>query len=91
MFAEAIRRAEAICEHILVVFYYDIFKNTHEMLAENGLKLHYLLTWWDILKAARDGGNFDAAALDQVEAFLNNPLEWSAANGGISELAVNKK
>ena len=44
MFADAIRRAEAICEHILVVFYYDIFENTHEMLAENGLKLHYLLT-----------------------------------------------
>ena len=56
MFADAIRRAEAICEHILVVFYYDIFENTHEMLAENGLKLHYLLTWWDILAAAREGG-----------------------------------
>ncbi|GLQ33964.1 orotate phosphoribosyltransferase [Amylibacter marinus] len=90
MFAEAIRRAEAICEDILVIFYYDIFKNTHEMLAQNGLRLHYLLTWWDILAAARAGGNFDAAQLDQVEAFLNNPLEWSAANGGISELPVSK-
>ena len=90
MFADAIRRAEAICEHILVVFYYDIFENTHEMLAENGLKLHYLLTWWDILGAARDGGNFDAKSLDQVEAFLKNPLEWSAANGGISKLSVSK-
>ena len=90
MFADAIRRAEAICEHILVVFYYDIFENTHEMLAENGLKLHYLLTWWDILGAARDGGNFDAKSLDQVETFLKNPLEWSAANGGISKLSVSK-
>jgi orotate phosphoribosyltransferase len=90
MFADAIRRAEAICEHILVVFYYDIFENTHEMLAENGLKLHYLLTWWDILGAARDGGNFGAKSLDQVETFLKNPLEWSAANGGISKLSVSK-
>jgi orotate phosphoribosyltransferase len=90
MFADAIRRAEAICEHILVVFYYDIFENTHEMLAENGLKLHYLLTWWDILAAARKGGNFDKNALDQVESFLNNPLKWSTANGGISELGVAK-
>jgi len=78
MFADAIRRAEAICEHILVVFYYDIFENTHEMLG------------WDILGAARDGGNFDAKSLDQVEAFLKNPLEWSAANGGISKLSVSK-
>jgi len=74
----------------LVVFYYDIFENTHEMLAENGLKLHYLLTWWDILAAARKGGNFDKNALDQVESFLNNPLKWSTANGGISELGVAK-
>jgi orotate phosphoribosyltransferase len=61
------------------------------MLAENGLELHYLLTWWDILRAAREGGNFNASALDQVESFLNNPLKWSAANGGISELGVTKK
>jgi orotate phosphoribosyltransferase len=85
-FAEAIRKAGAHCDHTLVVFYYDIFKNTHEMLAENGLKLHYLVTWWDVLKAARAQGNFDAHTLDQVEAFLNAPLEWSKANGGIYEL-----
>ncbi len=86
MFADAIRRAGAECEHILVVFYYDIFKNTHEMLDENGLKLHYLVTWWDVLKEARVQGKFDEETLNQVEAFLNAPLEWSKANGGIYEL-----
>ncbi len=85
-FAEAIRRAGAVCEHTLVVFYYDIFKNTHEILAENGLKLHYLVTWWDVLKVARAQGHFDAKTLDQVEAFLNAPLEWSKAHGGVYEL-----
>ena len=85
-FAEAIRRAGAQCDHTLVVFYYDIFKNTHEMLAENGLKLHYLVTWWDVLKVARTQANFDAKTLDQVEAFLNAPLDWSKANGGVYEL-----
>lgn len=85
-FAEAIRKAEAICEHVLVVFYYDIFKNTHEMLAENGLKLTYLVTWWDILAEARAQGLFDKETLDQVEAFLNGPLEWSKKNGGVYEL-----
>ncbi|PIB26171.1 orotate phosphoribosyltransferase [Amylibacter kogurei] len=90
MFAEAIRKAGAKCDHTLVVFYYDIFKNTHEMLAENGLKLHYLVTWWDVLKVARDQGKFSADKLDQVEAFLNAPLEWSAAHGGVSELPVSK-
>ncbi len=85
-FAEAIRKAGATCEDILVVFYYDIFKNTHEMLAENGLRLTYLVTWWDILAEARAQKLFSPEALDQVEAFLNAPLEWSKANGGIYEL-----
>ena len=85
-FAQAIRKAGASCEHTLVVFYYDIFKNTHEVMAENGLKLHYLVTWWDVLKVARAQGEFDAKTLDQVEAFLNAPLEWSQAHGGVYEL-----
>lgn len=85
-FAEAIRKTGAICEDILVVFYYDIFKNTHAMLAENGLRLHYLVTWWDILAEARAQGKFDTATLDQVEAFLNAPLKWSEKNGGVYEL-----
>lgn len=85
-FAEAIRKAGASCEHVLVVFYYDIFKNTHEMLAENGLKLTHLVTWWDILAEARAQQLFDQNTLDQVEAFLNAPLEWSKANGGVYEL-----
>jgi orotate phosphoribosyltransferase len=85
-FAQAIRKAGAHCNHTFVVFYYDIFRNTHEMLAENGLKLHYLVTWWDVLRVARAENKFDAATLDQVEAFLNSPLKWSKANGGVYEL-----
>lgn len=85
-FAEAIRKAGAICDHTLVIFYYDIFKNTHEMLAENGLKLHHLVTWWDVLAVCRKEGQFDKKTLDQVEAFLNDPLGWSKANGGVYEL-----
>ena len=85
-FAQAIRKAGAHCNHTFVVFYYDIFRNTHEMLAENGLKLHYLVTWWDVLRVARAEDKFDAATLDQVEAFLNSPLKWSKANGGVYEL-----
>ncbi len=85
-FAEAIRKAGARCDHTLVVFYYDIFKDAEKQLAENGLQLHYLATWWDVLDAAKNSGHFDAKTLDAVEAFLNAPLEWSKANGGAYEL-----
>ncbi len=89
-FAQAIRDAGAECAHTLVVFYYDIFKDTHEVLGKHGLTLHHLVTWWDVLAAARASGKFDAATLDQVEAFLHAPLEWSGANGGATELAGRK-
>ncbi len=85
-FAEAIRRAGASCNHTLVVFYYDIFKSTHETLGKHDLNLHYLATWWDVLDVAREKTLFEAATIDEVEKFLHAPLDWSKAHGGISEL-----
>lgn len=85
-FCEALRRAGAEVSDTLVVFYYDIFPETHAKLAEHGLGLHYLATWWDVLAAAKQSGHFDAKTLTEVEAFLNGPLEWSGAHGGPSEL-----
>lgn len=86
-FAEAIRRAGAKCDHTLVIFYYDIFKETHDVLGENGITLHHLVTWWDILAEARAQGLFTPEALDQVEEFLHNPLPWSGAHGGVTTLS----
>lgn len=87
-FAEAIRTAGASCDHAVVIFYYDIFKDAPEKLRGHGLELHWLATWWDVLAEARAQGAFDAATLDAVEAFLNAPLEWSAAHGGKAETSV---
>ena len=81
-FAEAIREAGAEVNHTLVVFYYDIFKQTPENLDKAGLQLHYLATWWDVLAASRKAGHFSAETHDAVEAFLNDPIAWSEANGG---------
>ena len=85
-FAEAIRNAGARIDHTFAIFYYDIFKDAPERLKANGMMLHYLVTWWDMLELSRKNSYFDAEMLEQVEAFLNAPLEWSARNGGISEL-----
>jgi orotate phosphoribosyltransferase len=87
-FVEALREAGAECSHTVVVFYYDIFPEVHERLGEHGIKLHYLATWRDVLAEARAGSYFDAETTDQVEAFLNAPLDWSGANGGISEISI---
>ena len=81
-FAEAIREAGAEVNHTLVVFYYDIFKQTPQNLEKAGLQLHYLATWWDVLAASRQAGHFSDETHDAVEAFLKDPIAWSAANGG---------
>ncbi|APF36983.1 orotate phosphoribosyltransferase [Chelatococcus daeguensis] len=84
-FAEALRRAGADVQHTFVVFHYGIFKESTATLAEHGIKMHALATWWDVLAEARERGYFAASTLDEVEKFLHAPAEWSARHGGKSD------
>jgi orotate phosphoribosyltransferase len=85
-FAEAIGKAGATVSDTFAVFYYDIFPDTPARLEAAGMRLHFLATWWDVLKVCKDEKRFDAGTLTEVEKFLNGPVAWSAAHGGISEL-----
>ena len=77
-FVEAIRETGASCQHTAVIFFYDIFPGAEDRLAEAGVSLHRLCTWWDVLAEARRGGDFDTTTLDAVEAFLRDPLGWQS-------------
>ncbi len=90
-FAEALRNAGADVQHCFVLFYYDIFPNSRELMAEIGINLHYLTTWWDVLAVAKDSGHFEPRILGEVESFLNDPACWSAKHGGISAFGEEKK
>ncbi|WP_299921339.1 orotate phosphoribosyltransferase [uncultured Pelagimonas sp.] len=79
-FVDAIRETGATCAHTAVIFYYGIFPETIKTLGDHGVELHHLCTWWDVLEAAREMGNFSDEKLAQVEAFLNAPREWQEAN-----------
>ena len=81
-FVEAIRATGATCAHTAVVFFYDIFSGAREALAEQGISLHALCTWWDVLAEARAQGAFDAATLAEVESFLTAPRAWQEARKG---------
>ena len=83
-FCEALRAAGLKVEHTFVVFHYDIFPQTKHMLEKIGLEMHALATWWDVLNVAREQAYFDEATLSVVEAFLHDPMNWSAAHGGAS-------
>ncbi|KHA52681.1 orotate phosphoribosyltransferase [Sulfitobacter geojensis] len=75
-FVDAIRETGATCAHTAVIFYYGIFPQTEKTLGDHGVNLHSLCTWWDVLAEAKAQNAFDAATLQEVEAFLNAPKEW---------------
>ncbi len=81
-FVDAIRETGATCAHTAVIFYYGIFPETPQKLADHGIALHHLCTWWDVLAEARVQGVMDAATLDEVETFLTAPRAWQEARKG---------
>ncbi len=83
-FANALRDAGAIVNHAFVVFFYGVFPGAFETLARMDIALHHLCTWWDVLEACKDRPAFSDANLTEVRRFLEDPVAWSAAHGGIS-------
>jgi orotate phosphoribosyltransferase len=79
-FVDAIRDTGATCAHTAVIFYYGIFPETTQRLADHGVLLHHLCTWWDVLAEAKTQAVFDAQTLAEVETFLTDPRAWQAAN-----------
>ncbi len=56
-----------------------------ETLARMDISLHHLCTWWDVLEAAQEPALFlRCRALAEVRKFLENPVAWSAAHGGVA-------
>jgi orotate phosphoribosyltransferase len=81
-FVQAIRTAGGEIGHAFVIFHYGIFPQSVAALAERGVTLHALATWWDALALAEERGYLSAEGLAQVRAFLEDPDAWSAAHGG---------
>ncbi|AKJ69790.1 orotate phosphoribosyltransferase [Pandoraea thiooxydans] len=83
-FCKALREAGAKVNHVFVIFHYDIFKESREVLQEIDVSLHSLATWWDVLRVAKANNHFDAKTLAEVEKFLHEPAKWSGEHGGAS-------
>ena len=82
LFVNALRTAGAQCDHCFVVFFYGAFPGALDSLAKEGITMHYLCTWHDVLAAAKAGGYFTPEAIAGVEKFLADPVAWSVAHGG---------
>jgi orotate phosphoribosyltransferase len=79
----ALRAMEARADHILVMFFYDVFPEARSLLSDLRIKLHHLATWRDVLAEATKSGYLPAPATDEVRRFLENPARWSLEHGGI--------
>ncbi len=86
-FVKALREADGICAHCLVLFFYDIYPEGKKILADLGVTLHALTTWWDVLAVAKASGKFEAKMLAEVEKFMHDPAGWSKAHGGAATAA----
>ncbi len=81
-FVKALRDAGGRVAHCFVVFHYGIFPESIASLAAEGVALHGLATWHDVVAAADEAGYFTPEGLAEVRAFLNAPVAWSKAHGG---------
>ena len=77
-FIDAVREAEGEIAHCLVVFHYGNFPESTQSLADRGVALHGLCTWWDVLAAAEQRG-YTAEQIAEVRHFLNDADGWAAA------------
>lgn len=81
-FVHALRDAGATVSDIFVVFFYDAFPGALDTLKEEGVTMHYLATWWDVLQVAEQEKYFSQEKIEGVRNFLSDPIGWSEAHGG---------
>jgi orotate phosphoribosyltransferase len=82
VFVNGMRAAGLTVTDVFVVFFYGAFSGAIDTLKDTGVRLHWLATWRDVLKAAEEGKYFSPAAIDGVRAFLDDPVGWSRTHGG---------
>ena len=83
-FAQSLRDAGAIVNHAFVVFFYGVFPGAFETLARIDIALHHLCRGGTCWRRAKSRPYFAESALAEVRRFLEDPVAWSAAHGGIS-------
>jgi len=81
-FVNALRKAGASVSDVFVVFFYGAFPGALDTLEKEGVAMHYLATWQDVLEVAEERQAFSPAAIQGVKDFLADPIGWSVAHGG---------
>jgi orotate phosphoribosyltransferase len=75
-FIHAIKKAGGKIGHAFVIFHYGIFPQSVTSLEAEGVTLHALATWWDVLAVAHGLGYFTAEQYAALKSFLEHPDSW---------------
>ena len=81
-FIQAIRAAGGQIAHTFVVFHYGIFPSSVASLQAEGVLLHGLTTWHDVLALAHERGSFTDPQYQAIKSFLDDPEGWKAPAAG---------
>jgi orotate phosphoribosyltransferase len=76
-FVQALREAGARVDHCFVVFHYGIFPQSVTALQAQGVKLHWLATWDDVVTEAERAGFLENKVVQQVRRYLADPESWA--------------
>lgn len=79
-FCTAMRSAGLQVAHTFVVFYYDSFPNALADLQKEGIQMHWLTTWKEVLKECKDSNRLSDAEIKSVQEFLADPVKWDLAH-----------
>ena len=75
-FVDVMRAAGATVDLATSIFYYGIYPETADRLAQHDLSLFYLCDWSDVLTSGGADGYFDADQRAELADFLSNPQGW---------------
>jgi orotate phosphoribosyltransferase len=82
---DALRKSGATIQYAFVLFKYGKF----DAVLSNrdlGVEVLSLATWRELLTVARQRNAFSSTVLDGIEAYVRDPLKWSAEHGGAGDL-----
>ena len=80
-FVRAIRAAGGVIAHTFVIFHYGIFPSSLASLEAEGVELHALATWHDVLGEADRQGSFTPEQYQAIKSFLDAPDAWVPPTG----------
>lgn len=81
--ATALRQTGAVVEDVLVFMEFDIYPETEQRFAAQGLRLHALTNWADLHAALRAHGRLSPQQEAMLSAFAADPVRWSIEHGGV--------